>query len=355
MKKILRTFLIVMLLIPFGVLALEKEYDLSTTYNIKFSISSDYETIIKGYDNSIECDNLGIDEEQILNYMETRDAYVLASTQDLQKNIIFTRNQDEYTKDYYDLTNIDNDVVNALADGFKKGFNADGYDIEKINNITYMKFKYDIVSVQDEHLYYLKYKTFYNGYDYTFYIQKYSEITNDDETELKNIINNIIIKEIKNSNSYSSVTNPAVYSIIALIVFIAFWLLFKIIKKNKEKKVSDKDSIQEIKTNKNIKTEEPKKEKEPNKVEVTEKKEVVKEKNEEKIKEDLFKCDNCGAIVKGSAKKCPECGEKFEDESDNSDDMDKKYSDLNKLKKLLDDKIITKEEFDKEKKKVLNR
>ena len=33
--------------------------------------------------------------------------------------------------------------------------------------------------------------------------------------------------------------------------------------------------------------------------------------------------------------------------------MDKKYKDLTKLKKLLDDKIITKEEFEKEKKKIL--
>ena len=33
--------------------------------------------------------------------------------------------------------------------------------------------------------------------------------------------------------------------------------------------------------------------------------------------------------------------------------VDQKYSDLNKLKKLLDKDIITKEEFEKEKKKIL--
>lgn len=71
--------------------------------------------------------------------------------------------------------------------------------------------------------------------------------------------------------------------------------------------------------------------------------------------DNMFKCDNCGAIVEESAKKCPECGERFDDAFDTSDDVDKKYSDLNKLKKLLDDKIITKEEFDKEKKKILNK
>ena len=36
-------------------------------------------------------------------------------------------------------------------------------------------------------------------------------------------------------------------------------------------------------------------------------------------------------------------------------DMEQKYSDLIKLKELLDNKIISKEEFEKEKKKILNR
>ena len=93
-------------------------------------------------------------------------------------------------------------------------------------------------------------------------------------------------------------------------------------------------------------------------VETNEKSNNAKTQNEkEKIKnknEELFRCDNCGAIVKETAKKCPNCGEKFEDDEIESD-MDQKYSDLKKLKKLLDDDIITKEEFEKEKKKILNK
>ncbi len=89
--------------------------------------------------------------------------------------------------------------------------------------------------------------------------------------------------------------------------------------------------------------------------------------------EEQFVCDNCGNLVNASATKCPNCGELFEDNSEtkNKDDtnnkenskkkndkesksdIDQKYSDLNKLKKLLDKKIITKEEFEKEKKKIL--
>lgn len=91
---------------------------------------------------------------------------------------------------------------------------------------------------------------------------------------------------------------------------------------------------------------------------------------EEDSNEEQFVCDNCGSLVNSSAKKCPNCGEKFDEEEDvkeektnkskdkekkKESDMDKKYSDLNKLKKLLDNKIITKEEFEKEKKKILNK
>lgn len=90
---------------------------------------------------------------------------------------------------------------------------------------------------------------------------------------------------------------------------------------------------------------------------------------EEETTEEKFVCDNCGSLVSASEKKCPKCGESFEEENEldenaklsknkskeekNETDMDKKYADLNKLKKLLDKDIITKEEFEKEKKKIL--
>ena len=105
-----------------------------------------------------------------------------------------------------------------------------------------------------------------------------------------------------------------------------------------------------------------------------------KNKKEENIEDSkhkgLFKCEKCGALINGSAKSCPRCGEKFEEEIEEEteedeipeieipdiveieepkDDLDRKYSDLLKLKELLDKKILTKEEFDKEKKKILNK
>lgn len=107
---------------------------------------------------------------------------------------------------------------------------------------------------------------------------------------------------------------------------------------------------------------------------------------EEEPEDEGFTCDNCGATVSENAEECPQCGCTFvESNKDLFDDIeeidkdqhynekklnlkknndsnkkkkqkssvDQKYSDLNKLKKLLDKDIITKEEFEKEKKKIL--
>ena len=241
MKKILKTLLIIVFIIPFNVFAIEKQYDLTNKYGIKVTTSTDYETIIKDYDNYTECDKLGIDEDKVIEYMDNLNAYVLITTQDLQKNILFTRDQDEYTKEYYNLTNIDEDVVNALAEGYSKATN-NYYNIEKINNITYMIFKYDLISASDEHLYYYMYKTYYNGYDYTFYIQKYNEITAEDELELKDIVSKVEIPEIKNNTEDMYEINKILFLLLigvpltAICYMIVPFILVVILKKKYDSK-----------------------------------------------------------------------------------------------------------------------
>lgn len=86
------------------------------------------------------------------------------------------------------------------------------------------------------------------------------------------------------------------------------------------------------------------------------------EKFEDDDSNEEFTCDNCGAVVKEEDTECPNCGLSFEEEtadsktnSEEETNMDKKYKDLTKLKKLLDKDIISKEEFEKEKKKILNK
>lgn len=66
------------------------------------------------------------------------------------------------------------------------------------------------------------------------------------------------------------------------------------------------------------------------------------------------KCSNCGSLINDNITKCPYCETIIEREKiEEVSIIDNKYNDLMKLKKLLDKKIITEEEFEKEKKKIL--
>ena len=73
--------------------------------------------------------------------------------------------------------------------------------------------------------------------------------------------------------------------------------------------------------------------------------------------ERMFECSNCGKLIDKDDKKCPKCGALFIEEvveKSESDILIDSYNDLIKLKDLLDRDIITKEEFEKMKKKIIN-
>lgn len=83
--------------------------------------------------------------------------------------------------------------------------------------------------------------------------------------------------------------------------------------------------------------------------------------NDEEESDKVFECSECGARVGEDDKECPNCGAQFASENTTKPKpkktkesaKSKKYNELRELKKLLDDEIITKEEFEKEKKKIL--
>lgn len=346
-KKVI-LYLLVMLLsgILFdNVYATNKYYDIED-YNISFSISSNYNVIIKDNDNSSVYNKLRINKKDIENYMNTLNAYVLATTQDLTKNIIFTRKNDEGSEKYYNLSETDEEVVKSLAKGYvqgtdSQGFNLNDYSIEKINDITYIIFKYDYVSAKNEHIYCLKYKTIYNGYDYTIYIQKYSSISNKDEKELKDTINSIEIEEIENPNKDSDEYVLLSWIVIFLIIAVIVWRTSK--QKNKNKDIINKNREKNNLAKKSKKQDSQK---------------VIKKEDEAKTKEDKNK-DAVDYREKSKEEKDkPKEEQELKEErkgqqEENDDDIEQKYNDLNKLKELLDRKIITKEEFEIEKKKIL--
>ena len=72
----------------------------------------------------------------------------------------------------------------------------------------------------------------------------------------------------------------------------------------------------------------------------------------------LYICDYCEKQVDENNVYCPHCGNEFENDDSadvKGDAIIDKYEQLKKIKELLDDKIITKDEFEKEKKKILNK
>ena len=378
MKKNIVIYLIIAVVsisIVSNVYAKEQYYEIKE-YNTRISLSSDYAVIIKNNDNSSIYDKLDLDEGEIENYMNALNAYLLATTPDLKKNIIITRKQDDGSERYYNMSELEDSIVESLADGYSQGFNTKDYSIEKANSITYVRLKYDLVSMQDEHLYYLKYKTIYNGYDYTIYIQKYSPITSDDEEELKGVIKTFKIEKIENPNPETKGYRTPIWIAILSGILITFLPIYKAKRNNRNKTTNNsKNNTEELielpkcqSCGGDVRSDSKEcpncgalfVEENPDNIddidgieENTESSEKVEETMEEQ--DDMFKCDNCGALVKESDTKCPNCGESFEDDEEEKSktNMDQKYSDLNKLKKLLDDKIITKAEFDKEKKKIL--
>ena len=73
-------------------------------------------------------------------------------------------------------------------------------------------------------------------------------------------------------------------------------------------------------------------------------------KNDEILDKYFCKCSNCGALVDMNASKCPKCKESFDEDSN---DFETKYDELKKLKELYDEEILSREEFEFEKKKIL--
>ena len=71
--------------------------------------------------------------------------------------------------------------------------------------------------------------------------------------------------------------------------------------------------------------------------------------------DDEYECFNCGFPVGENDDQCPNCNYIFENTDDYGNDSGylDHYEELKKLKELMDDKIITKAEFEKEKKKIL--
>lgn len=220
------------------------------------------------------------------------------------------------------------------------------------------KYTFVVAEYNEEEWYFRSYGTVINGNTYAFKIYRNGELDDNDIYKILNIIDKLEfeINPSYNNSNMDKGTSDAWTAFLGTLILSGIALIYDRVKNKRQNKKDDNKIINEQnkaddKEKKNNKTCEDKKiivEKNMQKEKVVPNKAL----EETKEKKSYFKCDNCGTIVEEDATICPACGEVFDDEN-TFDDVDKKYSDLTKLKELLDKKIISQKEFEKEKKKVL--
>lgn len=322
--------------------------------------------------------DLGIDYGYMVQTMTNQNIKVDAVLKTPDKNNYYTEFTIVVQSGFENLSNLHTYSDSKLKQVFEKEEDID-YEIKKIND-----YKFLAADMYQNNLYVYAIFTVINGKHYTISIKKNVELSQQDKDILNNIVESIGFEldekyEINSEND--SILGRAfgkaiVGALVALILGapVALAGLFKKKKNNVEEKI-DIDANKEI-----IEEDSDKNDNEGNSftcdncgAEVAEKDdkcpkcgsvfvENINKLEEENIVEEQFVCDNCGSLVNKSATRCPECGESFEDENEQKNenqnsqtDVDQIYSDLNKLKKLLDKQIITKAEFEKEKKKILDK
>lgn len=378
MKKIyVAVITILLLVIPFGVYAEEYNFrGLTVSFNDEWDVFTK-----ENISGNAKLKEYGTTEEFMLDMFEKQNVYCEAILEDLddQKDTL-----DGYIQIFslgsqkINYNDLDDEEIIKSGKSLSEGTTVDNIDAVTIGNNKYATFEYE-TNIESNGVTgtfnVLQYYTIQDGVLYSFKFQKYNPISYEDKAYVKEVLETA---SIYRSYKPSWLSKALAAGLIAAICSIAEAINISRKKKKNNKQEDenpDTDSNNDKKTN-NIETEV---EEETFKCDNCGAKvsedadkcpkcgatfvDELKELNEVD-EEETFVCSNCGTVISNSENKCPNCGEKFDD--DNQEDekqkgkrksksnVDQKYSDLNKLKKLLDKDIITKEEFEKEKKKILN-
>ena len=394
MKKIISLLIIGFLFLP--------SIGLAKTYNLKdvsiFIDDSKWTVLTRDNINNINLEEQGISSSQMNDFMQKYSVYVNAIPVNRDASVakvllITIRKRDNVNN----LHTYSDNSIKELAEDFKKTSGASSYEIYSTG-----KYKYIHINYYDKFgsAYVNEYVTIMNGYVYSIGIQKSKPVSSTEIYGLKEIVDSAKYKynsKYEAKTIFKNLFEKFIIGGLAAFILCGLGFLFKKNDRNKkDKNTMKKEKLYVDETIKNqeiIKTievtpitEEKEKEEEylacdrcggkveesdtrcPNcgaifedEIEEKSKKKEHKKKNKAKDKKKLEEkekytaiCSNCGAKVKDSDKKCPKCGEKFEEkETSNTTGIDQKYSDLMKLKELLDNKVISKEEFKKEKEKIL--
>lgn len=180
MKKVLCLLISLVLFIPVNIYGKNvdlREINLSIDFNDDWYVFTRY-----NLDNNKELESLGLTKEYMENFFNENGAYIDASPKELGTDFIL---RIKSVEDMNNLSNYPDDVVKEVAKEISKLVSSEDYKV--YNN---GKNKYAIVRYYDETSKYnvLAYYTVVNAQGYTFQMQKQSDITQTDETNMKTIM-----------------------------------------------------------------------------------------------------------------------------------------------------------------------
>ena len=180
MKKVLCLLISLVLFIPVNIYG--KNVDLSEI-NLTIDFNDDWYVFTRyNLDNNKDLETLGVTKDYMENFFNENEAYIDASPKELGTDFIL---RIKPVEDMNNLSNYPDDVVKEVAKEISKLVSSEDY---KVYNSG--KNKYAVVKYYDEASKYniLTYYTVVNAQGYTFQIQKQSDITQTDETNMKTIM-----------------------------------------------------------------------------------------------------------------------------------------------------------------------
>lgn len=180
MKKVLCLLISLVLFIPVNIYGKNvdlREINLTIDFNDDWYVFTRY-----NLDGNKDLETLGVTKDYMENFFNENEAYIDASPKELGTDFIL---RIKSVEDMNNLSNYPDDVVKEVAKEVGKLVSSTDY---KIYNSG--KNKYAVIKYYDDASKYniLTYYTVVNAQGYTFQIQKQSDITQTDETNMKTIM-----------------------------------------------------------------------------------------------------------------------------------------------------------------------
>lgn len=188
MRKCFMMMVLMLVLVPGFVAHAEgnkQDYTINDL-NMTISLNQDWYTLTKNTMLSEEeLDLLGMSQTEFEDFFTNNQIDLYSTSEDFD---FFIRSNDS---DINNLNNYSDQEINSLADEIARNTSSLEYQLWKNKNLTYIESSYyDSINS----LYIYEFYTVVNRKNITFSAQKETEFTNQDKTEIKDIMENVNIE-----------------------------------------------------------------------------------------------------------------------------------------------------------------